>query len=483
MEDVSYLATSVISKGSYKDLGKERHVTIFIDNSTKFEIPYFEGEKTIDFMERVKDTLKFSGIYIDPYDCYVEEEYSTDSFLEKNFGDIEFSNLYTNGMVPIDKHIQTSCHSILTQDPAYEFAYAMSVGLRMSVENSHSHEDLSDKLRSCCRVCPGHKFPPEGSAMTPPHNCRPFFFKSYAPDVFASIRRKFHISPPNFIESICPPYIGDLDIKSDSESRKLYYFTDDKQYIVKSITPHQKETMLRHLEEYYMHISAYPMTFLVRCYGMYEINFMLHQKQILLVMGSITFTASSLNLQRMYNIKGSTQSHHKIESERKLGEIFHEGDFIQHGVKLKLDRKKKLVIEQLEHDIELLRCFGVMNYSILLGIHYDHEPEMKMKGFLKRRTQHHPWTQCLFEIEGGNLTYSKKNVSAKIPIPLDGITVLNGPANQPSEFLLKFTSKAPTIHLQAENEEMKEMWIIALKHVQNNHDKITSKGNKKKKKS
>jgi len=117
-------------------------------------------------------------------------------------------------------------------------------------------------------------------------------------------------------------------------------------------------------------VKNQPNTLLTKFYGMYRVK--THQRNAIyfVVMGSVFYT--DLEIHRIYDLKGSTHGRAATEKEKRMDTpVLKDLDFIENDERIRIGKVKcKLFCEQLRRDTELLRKLKIMDYSLLLGIHY-----------------------------------------------------------------------------------------------------------------
>lgn len=79
-----------------------------------------------------------------------------------------------------------------------------------------------------------------------------------------------------------------------------------------------------------------------------------------------------IDIHRIYDLKGSTYGRRATELEKQAETpVLKDLDFIEYKEKLKIgSQKAKLFKEQLRRDTVLLNKLDIMDYSLLIGIHY-----------------------------------------------------------------------------------------------------------------
>lgn len=215
-------------------------------------------------------------------------------------------------------------------------------------------------------------FPREGSAVmnTPPHALPTSFkFKDYAPSVFYQLRERFSINPLNYLKSLGGAYKF-IEFNSNSKSGSFFFYSHDGKFMIKTQSKAESKFLRRILAHYYHHVMSHPETYITRFYGMHRIK-MPHLKKTIyfVVMQSVFYGRNEVH--EMYDLKGSSVGRSATEKERSKG--------LAHCVlkDLDLDKKIKLgpgrkeaFLMQIKYDADFLTDMGIMDYSLLVGIHY-----------------------------------------------------------------------------------------------------------------
>lgn len=92
-----------------------------------------------------------------------------------------------------------------------------------------------------------------------------------------------------------------------------------------------------------------------------------------IVMGSVFYT--DLEIHKIYDLKGSTHGRKASEKDKQQETpVLKDLDFLENNEIIQIGSDKaKLFCEQLRRDTELLRKLKIMDYSLLLGIHYSNK--------------------------------------------------------------------------------------------------------------
>merc|ERR1719189_2881955 len=120
---------------------------------------------------------------------------------------------------------------------------------------------------------------------------------------------------------------------------------------------------------YYRHIMSNKDTLLTPFFGLHKVS-VGHTTYWFLIMGSVFPTYLKMN--RMYDLKGSTRHREvKPHEKGKDGTVFKDNDFVEQNMCIHVGPKvAKLLKAQLERDAKLLKSHKIIDYSVLLGVHY-----------------------------------------------------------------------------------------------------------------
>ncbi|KAK0425429.1 hypothetical protein QR680_009196 [Steinernema hermaphroditum] len=210
-------------------------------------------------------------------------------------------------------------------------------------------------------------FPSEGSLTTPSHQYGDFRFKTYAPMAFRHFRDLFNIKPADFLRSICTEPLKELS--NPGASGSIFYVSSDDQFIIKTVQKKEAEFFQRLLSGYYMNIHQNPKTLLPKFFGFF--CYQSFGKNIrLLVMNNLF--PQTIAIHEKYDLKGSTYKRMASKAEReKNAPTLKDLDFLKdHKDGIMLDPVAyDALVKVLGRDTLVLRCFRIMDYSMLVGVH------------------------------------------------------------------------------------------------------------------
>ena len=215
-------------------------------------------------------------------------------------------------------------------------------------------------------------FPPSASIQK-------FAFQDIEPTVFHLLRQAYGISSSEYRQSFKLRNAADVESSgmlekfTEGKSGSFFYFSHDFRYIIKTVTSEEEKFLCRIAFHYYNHMKANPNSLIVRFFGLHKVRLAPEQRYIsVVVMENIFHNRHQLKMSRIYDLKGSTVGRRALKGG-KTTETYH-------GTLKDLDLEemvwvgeetKRQVMEQLEQDVKFLTRCGIMDYSLLLGIH-DH---------------------------------------------------------------------------------------------------------------
>lgn len=197
-----------------------------------------------------------------------------------------------------------------------------------------------------------------------------FRFKDYCPWVFRSLREAFRIDAADYLVSLTGKYVLS-EIGSPGKSGSFFYFSQDFRYIIKTIRQSEHEFLRRILRPYYEHIKRNPNSLLTRFYGLHRVRMSNIKKIYFVVMGNVF--PPHKDIHETYDLKGSTKGRFVTSEElanRHLATL-KDLNWLQKKRKLRLGPEKAtLLMNQLKADCLFLAKMRIMDYSLLVGIHY-----------------------------------------------------------------------------------------------------------------
>ncbi len=221
-----------------------------------------------------------------------------------------------------------------------------------------------------------------------------FEFLDYAPDVFAHIRSVSGVSDEEYITAL---EHTKREKFSEGASGAFLYFSADERYIVKTMTSAERTVLLGMLGAYAQHLTSNPGALLTRFLGCHTLV-MYGTHMHFMVMKNVLHTAGT-SIQERYDLKGSWVQRHRVPLERGArtkcrycrqqftvgapraesmcparpnrthvaNTVLKDNDM---NTKLHLPHVQTQALgRQLVADAKFLASQGIMDYSLLVGVH------------------------------------------------------------------------------------------------------------------
>ncbi|KAI8974762.1 hypothetical protein BD414DRAFT_497376 [Trametes punicea] len=250
----------------------------------------------------------------------------------------------------------------------YVLMYNMLTGIRIAVSRCQAkiRRPLTDDDYTARHK---YSFDIVGNELTPSAKYD-FKFKDYAPWVFRELREDyFHLDPADYLLSLTAKYILS-ELGSPGKSGSFFYFSRDYRFIIKTIHHSEHKFLRRILKQYYEHVKNNPHTLLSRFYGLHRVK-LPHGRKIHFVIMNNLFPAHK-DIHETYDLKGSTvgREYPEEKAAQNPRAVLKDLNWIKRKKTLELGPEKRaLLTEQLRRDSEILKQLGVMDYSLLVGIH------------------------------------------------------------------------------------------------------------------
>lgn len=196
-----------------------------------------------------------------------------------------------------------------------------------------------------------------------------FKFKDYSPWVFRQLRAKFGLDPADYLMSLTSKYILS-ELGSPGKSGSFFYFSRDYKYIIKTIHHGEHKFLRKILKEYYQHVEQNPNTLISQFYGLHRVKTPFGRKIHFVVMNNLF--PPHRDIHTTYDLKGSTigRDYNEDNIANNPRAVLKDLNWLRRDMHINLGPiKKQLFVEQVQRDVALLKKLGVMDYSLLLGIH------------------------------------------------------------------------------------------------------------------
>ncbi|KAI4983270.1 hypothetical protein ZWY2020_023762 [Hordeum vulgare] len=222
-------------------------------------------------------------------------------------------------------------------------------------------------------------FPKDGSRLTPSHPAEDFKWKDYCPMVFRNLREMFKIDAADYMISIC----GNSalrELSSPGKSGSVFFLSQDDRFMIKTLRKSEVQVLLRMLPNYYNHVHTYENTLITKFFGLHRVKPSSGQKFRFVVMGNMFCT--ELRIHRRFDLKGSSlgRSTDKIEIDENT--TLKDLD-LNYSFYLEPSWREAL-LKQIKTDSEFLKSQRIMDYSLLLGVHYRAPQHLRTRASYRR---------------------------------------------------------------------------------------------------
>ncbi|KAL0316191.1 UNVERIFIED_CONTAM: Phosphatidylinositol 4-phosphate 5-kinase [Sesamum radiatum] len=264
------------------------------------------------------------------------------------------------------KEIKKPGEQIIKGHRSYDLMLNLQLGIRYTVGKItpvHRREVRTSDFGP--RASFWMTFPKEGSQLTPSHQSDDFKWKDYCPMVFRNLREMFKIDAADYMMSICGNDALRL-LSSPGKSGSVFFLSQDDRFMIKTLRKSEVKVLLRMLPNYHLHVRRYDNTLITKFFGLHRIKPSSGQKFRFVVMGNMFCT--ELRIHRRFDLKGSSlgRSADKVEIDENT--ILKDLD-LNYCFYLEPSWRDAL-LQQIETDSKFLESQHIMDYSLLLGVHY-----------------------------------------------------------------------------------------------------------------
>lgn len=205
-------------------------------------------------------------------------------------------------------------------------------------------------------------------------------FRNFAPGVFARIRRVFNIDDKAYLKSLGVEKImasllqsefsSLVGLVSSGKSGSFFYFSDDGKYVLKTMSLDECTFFRAILPEYYEYIYENPGTLIPKFFGFHNIKHYTEidrSKKDFIIMENLF--SSGYEIHMRFDLKGSTVGR-ATDANEDFSVARKDLDFNRSGIKIRLTPgEKKTIIDQVRKDSAFFERLGIIDYSLLVGIH------------------------------------------------------------------------------------------------------------------
>lgn len=264
------------------------------------------------------------------------------------------------------KEVKRPGEAIIKGHRSYDLMLSLQLGIRYTVGKITPIQRREVRASDFGpRASFWKNFPKEGSQLTPSHQSEDFKWKDYCPMVFRNLREMFKIDAADYMMSICG---NDTlrELSSPGKSGSVFFLSQDDRFIIKTLRKSEVKVLLRMLPDYHHHVRSYDNTLITKFFGLHRIKPSSGQKFRFVVMGNMFCT--ELRIHRRFDLKGSSlgRSADKVEIDENT--TLKDLD-LNYCFYLEPSWREAL-LKQIEIDSKFLEAQHIMDYSLLLGVHY-----------------------------------------------------------------------------------------------------------------
>ncbi|CAN1240229.1 Phosphatidylinositol 4-phosphate 5-kinase 1 [Linum grandiflorum] len=274
---------------------------------------------------------------------------------------------FRRGPCCFEGEVKKAGHTISKGHKNYDLMLNLQVGIRHSVgKHAQTVRDLQSG-----DFDPNEKFwtrfPAEGSKVTPPHLSVEFRWKDYCPMVFRHLRELFEVDTAEYMLAICG---NDAlrELSSPGKSGSFFYLTQDDRFMIKTVKKSEVKVLIRMLPSYYQHVCRYQNSLLTKFFGVHCVKPIGGQKTRFIVMGNLF--CSEYRIHRRFDLKGSSHGRATNKSEGEIDETTTLKDLDLNFVFRVQQNWYQELMKQIDRDCEFLEAERIMDYSLLVGLHF-----------------------------------------------------------------------------------------------------------------
>ncbi|CAI6368266.1 unnamed protein product [Macrosiphum euphorbiae] len=201
------------------------------------------------------------------------------------------------------------------------------------------------------------------------NNIQDFSYSTYAPSTFHYLRHLFGIGENDYFTTFCKSPLHEMS--NPGASKSILYLTSNDKFIMKTVQHNEYISLLGLLHRYTTYMNENRDSLLPKVSGFY--NFQCKSTDIKLV-SMKNLLPSDIKIHQKFDLKGATIGRKASDNERKkksptFQDLDFNYEFHHKGIFLKPDTRLAF-LKTIEKDCEILKDFNIMDYSILLGVHY-----------------------------------------------------------------------------------------------------------------
>lgn len=181
--------------------------------------------------------------------------------------------------------------------------------------------------------------------------------KDYAPDAFEVLRQQYGLGHAAYLRHWAAPHFP----RATRGGRSKTLVCDDESLVLRTLSHNEARVLFGVLPDYARYVAEHPRTALAKVFGLHRLH-RGHDDTYFAVMAA---TATPRCRMTRYDLKGAAAG----RKPARRGHCLKDADLAR-VICLAPDTRTRLV-KQLEDDVRFLCDHGLLNYSLLLGVHTE----------------------------------------------------------------------------------------------------------------
>ncbi|XP_048335534.2 phosphatidylinositol 4-phosphate 5-kinase 10 isoform X1 [Ziziphus jujuba] len=202
-----------------------------------------------------------------------------------------------------------------------------------------------------------------------------YLWKDYCPAVFSRILQLGDVDSADYIPTVCCDETLNLIFQSRGKSGSLLFLSKDLRFVIKTVRKSELKVCLDFLPNYYRHVKKNESSLLTKVYGLHVVTAIGVGgcKCYFVVMSNAMQTDMSLD--KYFDLKGTAKGRTLDKEVGHDKKVIHKDQDLEYSFYLHPLLRTR-ILGQIKYDCEFLEAENIMNYSLLLGIHFETSSEV-----------------------------------------------------------------------------------------------------------
>lgn len=242
---------------------------------------------------------------------------------------------------------------------SYDLMRQLQLGIMYGIAQEQQEAMNSPVQKSDYSAVLVQNFPSSGSIPG-------FKYKDYLPRVFQLLRRSFGVDSADYLVSLTGgPALREMP--SPGASGCIFFLSEDDRFFIKSVRKEEMGIFLQFMKHYQKYVSSVPGTLLVKFFGIHRVSPWFGNNARFVVMGNVLPTEKRMH--RKYDLKGSTYK--RTVGKDNMNDPTATLKDLDIDMKFELSSERYgVLMSTLKRDIQFLAKRRLIDYSLLLGVHF-----------------------------------------------------------------------------------------------------------------